>query len=57
MTRSQGTADFLTALDCLTRLTKCGTFKPSKTHADLRGAMTWSTNWDATRATGRHTWP
>ncbi|MFF9128637.1 chitinase [Streptomyces sp. NPDC014806] len=36
------------ALDCLTKLTDCGTFKPSKTYADLRGAMTWSTNWDAT---------
>lgn len=36
------------ALDCLTRGTHCGTFKPSKTYPDLRGAMTWSTNWDAT---------
>ncbi|MEW2251430.1 glycoside hydrolase family 18 protein [Streptomyces sp. NPDC006975] len=36
------------ALDCLTKLTGCGTFKPSKTYPDLRGAMTWSTNWDAT---------
>jgi chitinase len=36
------------ALDCLTKLTNCGTFKPSKTYPDLRGAMTWSTNWDAT---------
>ncbi|GGZ94369.1 chitinase [Streptomyces echinoruber] len=36
------------ALDCLTRGTNCGTFKPSKTYPDLRGAMTWSTNWDAT---------
>ncbi len=35
------------ALDCLTKLTGCGTFKPSKTYPDLRGAMTWSTNWDA----------
>ncbi|MFB9632470.1 chitinase [Streptomyces spiralis] len=35
------------ALDCLTKLTNCGTFKPSKTYPDLRGAMTWSTNWDA----------
>ncbi|MEU6481957.1 glycoside hydrolase family 18 protein [Streptomyces sp. NPDC047017] len=35
------------ALDCLTRQTGCGTFKPSKTYPDLRGAMTWSTNWDA----------
>ncbi|WP_241741215.1 glycoside hydrolase family 18 protein [Streptomyces sp. L2] len=36
------------ALDCLSKGTNCGTFKPSKTYPDLRGAMTWSTNWDAT---------
>ncbi|MGW0903338.1 chitinase [Streptomyces sp. NPDC002853] len=36
------------ALDCLTRGTGCGSFKPSKTYPSLRGAMTWSTNWDAT---------
>ncbi|MFD5495729.1 chitinase [Streptomyces sp. NPDC127091] len=36
------------ALDCLTRGTHCGTFKPSRTYPSLRGAMTWSTNWDAT---------
>ncbi|MGW7645905.1 chitinase [Streptomyces bobili] len=36
------------ALDCLTKGTACGTFKPSRTYPDLRGAMTWSTNWDAT---------
>ncbi|MFD8421857.1 chitinase [Streptomyces sp. NPDC059466] len=35
------------ALDCLTKLTNCGSFKPSKAYPDLRGAMTWSTNWDA----------
>ncbi|GHD45424.1 chitinase [Streptomyces galbus] len=35
------------ALDCLTKLTNCGSFKPSRTYPDLRGAMTWSTNWDA----------
>ncbi|MFE1445176.1 chitinase [Streptomyces olivaceoviridis] len=35
------------ALDCLTAATNCGTFKPSKTYPALRGAMTWSTNWDA----------
>ncbi|MEU3335675.1 chitinase [Streptomyces sp. NPDC002144] len=35
------------ALDCLTKGTNCGSFKPSKTYPDLRGAMTWSTNWDA----------
>ncbi|MFD8191203.1 chitinase [Streptomyces wuyuanensis] len=36
------------ALDCLTRGTNCGSFKPSRTYPTLRGAMTWSTNWDAT---------
>ncbi|MBW1596173.1 chitinase [Streptomyces sp. JJ38] len=36
------------ALDCLTRGTGCGQFKPSRTYPSLRGAMTWSTNWDAT---------
>ncbi|ANH93178.1 chitinase [Streptomyces sp. NPDC058319] len=35
------------ALDCLAKLTNCGTFKPSKAYPDVRGAMTWSTNWDA----------
>ncbi|MFE2140924.1 chitinase [Streptomyces sp. NPDC059456] len=35
------------ALDCLTRGTNCGSFKPSRTYPGLRGAMTWSTNWDA----------
>ncbi|MGW0120125.1 chitinase [Streptomyces sp. NPDC003327] len=36
------------ALDCLTRLTGCGSFKPAQAWPSLRGAMTWSTNWDAT---------
>ncbi|MDH6624828.1 chitinase [Streptomyces sp. LBL] len=35
------------ALDCLTKGTGCGSFKPSRTYPALRGAMTWSTNWDA----------
>nr|WP_245245197.1 glycoside hydrolase family 18 protein [Streptomyces palmae] len=35
------------ALDCLARGTNCGTFKPARTYPALRGAMTWSTNWDA----------
>jgi chitinase len=35
------------ALDCLTKGTGCGSFKPSTTWPTLRGAMTWSTNWDA----------
>ncbi|TLS45162.1 chitinase [Streptomyces montanus] len=36
------------ALDCLAKGTNCGSFKPPRTYPDLRGAMTWSTNWDAT---------
>ncbi|MGW7271176.1 chitinase [Streptomyces sp. NPDC054864] len=35
------------ALDCLAKGTSCGSFKPSRTYPDIRGAMTWSTNWDA----------
>lgn len=35
------------ALDCLTKGTNCGSFKPTTTWPTLRGAMTWSTNWDA----------
>jgi chitinase len=35
------------ALDCLTRGTNCGSFKPPATWPSLRGAMDWSTNWDA----------
>ncbi|GGW36636.1 hypothetical protein GCM10010320_15150 [Streptomyces caelestis] len=36
------------ALDCLTKGSGCGSSKPPRTYPDLRGAMTWSTNWDAT---------
>ncbi|WP_413801112.1 chitinase [Streptomyces iranensis] len=35
------------ALDCLAKGSGCGSFKPSKTYPGIRGAMTWSTNWDA----------
>jgi chitinase len=35
------------ALDCLASGTGCGSFKPSSTYPDIRGAMTWSINWDA----------
>nr|WP_245770188.1 glycoside hydrolase family 18 protein [Streptomyces radiopugnans] len=35
------------ALDCLARGTRCGSFKPARTYPGIRGAMTWSTNWDA----------
>ncbi|WUJ74451.1 glycoside hydrolase family 18 protein [Kribbella soli] len=35
------------ALDCLTKGTGCGNYRPSSPWPSLRGAMTWSTNWDA----------
>jgi chitinase len=35
------------ALDCLARGTSCGSFKPAGTFPSIRGAMTWSINWDA----------
>ncbi|MBI0297003.1 chitinase [Streptomyces sp. PRKS01-29] len=40
------------ALDCLAKGTGCGSFKPSKTYPGIRGAMTWSTNWDAANGNG-----
>ncbi|MER5890264.1 glycoside hydrolase family 18 protein [Streptomyces sp. NPDC001941] len=36
------------ALDCLAKGTSCGRYKPAQTYPGIRGAMTWSTNWDAT---------
>ncbi len=36
------------ALDCLTKGTGGGSYKPPRTYPALRGAMTWSINWDAT---------
>lgn len=36
------------ALDCLARGTNCGTFHPPRTYPAIRGAMTWSINWDQT---------
>jgi chitinase len=35
------------ALDCLSKGTNCGSFKPPRTWPGIRGAMTWSVNWDA----------
>ncbi len=40
------------ALDCLAKGTGCGSFKPSRTYPDIRGAMTWSINWDVTNGGG-----
>jgi chitinase len=35
------------ALDCLAKGTNCGSFTPDEKWPGIRGAMTWSTNWDA----------
>ncbi|WP_425470147.1 chitinase [Streptomyces tateyamensis] len=35
------------ALDCLAAGTNCGSFKPTTKWPGIGGAMTWSTNWDA----------
>ncbi|NJC73833.1 chitinase, partial [Planosporangium thailandense] len=35
------------ALDCLARGANCGRFRPSTPWPGIRGAMTWSINWDA----------
>jgi len=35
------------ALDCLAKGENCGDFTPEKKYPGIRGAMTWSTNWDA----------
>jgi chitinase len=35
------------ALNCLAKGTSCSTFVPPLTWPSIRGAMTWSINWDA----------
>jgi chitinase len=40
------------ALDCLARGTNCGSFRPPRTYPGIRGAMTWSVNWDVTAGNG-----
>ncbi|HEY3955828.1 MAG TPA: glycoside hydrolase family 18 protein [Streptosporangiaceae bacterium] len=35
------------ALDCLATGSSCGSFVPPSTYPAIRGAMTWSINWDA----------
>jgi chitinase len=39
-------------LDCLARGTNCGSFHPPHTYPGIRGAMTWSINWDVTNGNG-----
>src|SRR5690606_22779311 len=36
------------ALSCLATGNGCGSYKPVAKYPDIRGAMTWSINWDAT---------
>lgn len=36
------------ALNCLATGNSCGSYKPVAKYPDIRGAMTWSINWDAT---------
>ncbi|MEU0531504.1 chitinase [Amycolatopsis tolypomycina] len=45
----QAPANTVSALNCLARGTSCGSFKPSTTYPSIRGAMTWSINWDASQ--------
>jgi chitinase len=40
------------ALDCLAAGTNCGSFKPPASYPGLRGAMTWSINWDVSNGNG-----
>jgi chitinase len=40
------------ALDCLAVGTNCGSFKPPHTYPGIRGAMTWSINWDVKNGNG-----
>ncbi|AOT61327.1 chitinase [Streptomyces rubrolavendulae] len=39
-------AEVAKALNCLTRNTDCGSYRPHGTWPALRGLMTWSINWD-----------
>ncbi|MGW4487494.1 chitinase [Amycolatopsis sp. NPDC004368] len=43
----QAPANTVAALNCLARGSGCGGFRPSATYPAIRGAMTWSINWDA----------
>lgn len=40
------------ALDCLAAGEHCGSFTPETTYPGIRGAMAWSTNWDADNGGG-----
>ncbi len=45
----QAPSNTVAALNCLAKGTSCGSFKPSATYPAIRGAMTWSINWDASQ--------
>jgi chitinase len=34
------------AVDCMAKLTNCGSVKPNQAYPTFRGVMTWSINWD-----------
>jgi chitinase len=38
--------DVRASLDCLTKGSGCGSYKPHGTFSEMRGLMTWSINWD-----------
>ncbi|HHX8331904.1 TPA: Ig-like domain-containing protein [Vibrio diabolicus] len=40
------TQNIISALDCLTKGTSCGTVKPAFNYPNYAGVMTWSINWD-----------
>jgi chitinase len=40
------------ALDCLSGGSNCGSFRPPATYPGIRGAMTWSINWDVSNGNG-----
>jgi chitinase len=49
----QSPANVNAALNCLARGTNCGTYRPVALYPNIRGAMTWSINWDVF---GNSTW-
>lgn len=38
--------DVSNALDCITRLQRCGSVRPKEAYRTFRAAATWSINWD-----------
>lgn len=40
------TVDIARALNCVTKLTECGSVRPKAAYPTFRGVMTWSINWD-----------